>query len=215
MEFTYTFVDRIFRFSMSETGDFSGALYGGDFSMSMERREVEWLPAIESRGEGLFIAFRKTAVNEWFARAAVQERARRLEAGFQAWRADHEGSRREFPGMPYVMLHTLSHLLLTAVSLECGYPASSLRERVYASKKGYGILIYTARGAAACTRSVWSWIGQSRSSRRPTSRKRRRSGTSRSGHSSARLPLRSGSTPISTPLPHPASFSECRACNDE
>jgi hypothetical protein len=90
-------------------------------------------------------------VKKWFERAAVQERARRLEAGFQAWRADHEGSRREFPGMPYMMLHTLSHLLLTTVSLECGYPLSSLRERVYASKKGYGILIYTATADAEGT----------------------------------------------------------------
>ena len=36
-----------------------------------------------------------------------------------------------------------SHLLLTAVSLECGYPASSIRERVYAFDGGYGIMLYT------------------------------------------------------------------------
>jgi hypothetical protein len=29
------------------------------------------------------------------------------------------------------------------VSLECGYPASSIRERVYAGESGYGILLYT------------------------------------------------------------------------
>jgi hypothetical protein len=63
--------------------------------------------------------------------------------------------------MPYIMLHTLSHLLLTAVSLECGYPASSLRERVYASKKGYGILIYTATADAEGTRT-WEWAGRFR-----------------------------------------------------
>jgi hypothetical protein len=43
------------------------------------------------------------------------------------------------------MLHSLSHLLLTAISLECGYPPSSLRERVYAWQPNgqYGILLYT------------------------------------------------------------------------
>jgi hypothetical protein len=41
------------------------------------------------------------------------------------------------------MLHSLSHLLMTAVALECGYTASSIRERVYAGSAGYGILIYT------------------------------------------------------------------------
>ena len=42
------------------------------------------------------------------------------------------------------MLHSFSHLLITAVSLECGYPASSIRERVYALPEvGYGVLLYT------------------------------------------------------------------------
>jgi hypothetical protein len=34
-------------------------------------------------------------------------------------------------------------LLITAVSLECGYSASSIRERIYASSAGYGILLST------------------------------------------------------------------------
>ena len=42
------------------------------------------------------------------------------------------------------MLHTLSHLLITAVSLDCGYAASSIRERIYAGAAGHGILLYTA-----------------------------------------------------------------------
>jgi hypothetical protein len=42
------------------------------------------------------------------------------------------------------MLHSFSHLLITAVALECGYPASSIRERIYALPGvGYGILLYT------------------------------------------------------------------------
>ena len=42
------------------------------------------------------------------------------------------------------MLHTLSHLLITAVALDCGYAASSIRERIYVGDAGYGILLYTA-----------------------------------------------------------------------
>jgi Domain of unknown function (DUF1998) len=106
-------------------------------------RETSWLPAVENRGEGIFIAFRRDAVDSWRQRAAVLSRGRLLLGGFDRWRADHKHSRREFPGVPYVMLHSLSHLLLTAVALECGYPASSIRERVYASEAGCGILIYT------------------------------------------------------------------------
>ena len=50
------------------------------------------------------------------------------------------------------MLHSFSHLLLTSVSLECGYPASALRERIYAlSGIGYGVLIYTGSSDAEGT----------------------------------------------------------------
>jgi hypothetical protein len=42
------------------------------------------------------------------------------------------------------MLHTLSHLLITAVALECGYSSSSIRERIYVGNGGYGVLLYTA-----------------------------------------------------------------------
>jgi hypothetical protein len=105
--------------------------------------EADWLPAVENRGEGIFIQFRKAAVDAWMQRPEVAERGRRLLAGFEAWQAAHPNSRRTFPGLPYHLLHSVSHMLLTAVSLECGYPASSIRERVYALDSGYGILLYT------------------------------------------------------------------------
>jgi hypothetical protein len=106
-------------------------------------RETTWLPAVENRGEGIFIQFRKDVIDEWRARPEVEERGKRLLGAFTAWQAEHPQSRRNFPGLPYFLLHSLSHLLLTSVSLECGYPASSIRERVYALEAGYGILLYT------------------------------------------------------------------------
>lgn len=36
LDFTYTTIDEIFRLSMGETGDFSGAMFNGDFSKSLE-----------------------------------------------------------------------------------------------------------------------------------------------------------------------------------
>lgn len=39
LDFTYSTIDRIFRFSMGETGDFSGAMYNGDFSMTLEEAQ--------------------------------------------------------------------------------------------------------------------------------------------------------------------------------
>jgi hypothetical protein len=35
-------------------------------------------------------------------------------------------------GLSRVPLHSLAHALMTEIALDCGYPASSLKERVYA-----------------------------------------------------------------------------------
>ena len=46
LEFTYSLTDRIFRLSLGELGDFSGAKYDGDFSMPLEqaqRRKHEYV----------------------------------------------------------------------------------------------------------------------------------------------------------------------------
>ena len=129
------------RFEAS-TADTQGELQMGVVAAPLAR-ELSWLPAVENRGEGVFIQFEKAAVQKWLARPAVVERGRWLQAGFEGWRQQHPHSKREFPRLPYFLLHSLSHLLLTAVSLECGYPASSIRERVYAQDDGYGILLFT------------------------------------------------------------------------
>jgi cyclopropane-fatty-acyl-phospholipid synthase len=39
LDFTYTTIDRIFRLSIGETGDYSGAKYDGDFSITLEEAQ--------------------------------------------------------------------------------------------------------------------------------------------------------------------------------
>jgi len=128
----------------------------GELEMGVRRaalaRETTWLPAVENRGEGIFLLFNSETVETWSRREDVQDRGAKLVAGFECWRSEHQGTRRQFPRMPYIMLHSFSHLLLTSVSLECGYPASSIRERTYALPgTGYGILLYTGSSDAEGT----------------------------------------------------------------
>ncbi len=107
-------------------------------------REISWVPAIENRGEGIFLQFREEMLNQWIAKASVQRYGNSLNSGFEAWKSEHRGSKREMPPLQYYLLHSLSHMLITTISLECGYPASSIRERIYAfDDVGYGILLYT------------------------------------------------------------------------
>lgn len=102
----------------------------------------EWFPAVENHGEGVFVQLDTEAVHKWLKCGAVQDRLAVLQAGHDAWCKDRKSS-RAFPGGPYVLLHTLSHLLLQSLAMRCGYPATSIRERVYAEDDRYGILLYT------------------------------------------------------------------------
>ncbi|MBW4599046.1 MAG: DUF1998 domain-containing protein [Calothrix sp. FI2-JRJ7] len=131
----------------------------GELDISVRRAALDvdtnWVPAVENRGEGVFIAFRKGAIEDWLKREGVKKRGRELSRGFDIWCArkgiDQEANKVKFPGLPYIMLHSLSHLLITAVSLECGYAASSIRERIYAGEAGYGILLYTGSAGSEGT----------------------------------------------------------------
>jgi len=120
----------------------------GEYETDVERAQIaiepQWFPAVENRGEGVFLQLRAEAVREWLARPAVVERLSALATGHQLW-AGQRKSERAFPGGPYVLLHTLSHLLMQSLSMRCGYSASSIRERIYAESESerYGILLYT------------------------------------------------------------------------
>jgi hypothetical protein len=114
------------------------------------RRPPEWVPAAEVRGEGIFLELREPVLVEWTAKVAVREREFR-----EAHRRFRQARRIEqpdmnFPGIRYVLLHSLAHALVRQFSIECGYGAASLQERVYAREAGpdgpamAGILLYTA-----------------------------------------------------------------------
>ena len=61
-----------------------------------------------------------------------------------------ENSCRERGRPEYILAHSLAHALMSEVALDCGYPASALKERLYVPPRlpgqptQCGILIYTA-----------------------------------------------------------------------
>ena len=122
----------------------------GDFESDVMRAEIalepQWFPAVENRGEGVFVELRAEAVAAWLKRRPVAERVNQLAKGYALWLRDRN-TQRPFPGGAYVLLHTLAHLLVQALAMRCGYPASSIRERIYAEEtlngRRYGILLYT------------------------------------------------------------------------
>jgi hypothetical protein len=118
---------------------------------------ADWLPAMEQLGEGIFLKMRPEAVRAWLKRQAVQRRGDALREGIQNYANRHK-IEMKFPGLPYLLLHSLSHALMEEIALDCGYPLSSLKERVYAiigngadRPDRFGMLIYTASSGAQGT----------------------------------------------------------------
>jgi hypothetical protein len=132
-------------FADAETGELDAGARRGAISL-----QPGWAPVRENCGEGIFIQFDPGVLEKWRRRAAVQKRYGELNRAFEIWKKDNPGPGQRMPSAEYVLLHSFSHLLIAAMSLECGYPAASIRERVYAvPKAGYGILLFTAGPDAA------------------------------------------------------------------
>lgn len=113
----------------------------------------DWFPAGEVRGEGLFLGFSAEAMRRWMSHPKVDARAQAMRRGFDQWQHTQGAGAIAFPGIEYYLLHSLAHLLMTAIALECGYPLSSLKERIY-SEPGhgnYGILLYSGASDAEGT----------------------------------------------------------------
>lgn len=110
-------------------------------------KEDTWLPGIDLRGEGVFIELSEKRLQQWEQQPEVIDRGAAIGLRFGEWQQSRSTHARPFPGMRYVLLHTLSHVLIRQLSLDCGYSSSALRERIYCASDGdsmAGILIYTA-----------------------------------------------------------------------
>lgn len=112
-------------------------------------KENYWLPATKTFGEGIFIRFKENQLNKWESSSKVQSHLSSMQERENATARRMSRSPLQISHR-FVLLHTLSHLLMRRLVFECGYGSASLRERLYVSDKPNslmaGILIYTASG---------------------------------------------------------------------
>lgn len=113
---------------------------------------LDWLPAVQVFGEGIFFEFNNQALDEWANLPAVADRIARMNNHYQSM-LQHTNEIGGFLSAKFVLIHTFAHLLINQLSYECGYGSSSIRERLYCGKHEnnlnmYGILLYTASGDA-------------------------------------------------------------------
>jgi len=113
--------------------------------LSLDNRP--WLPAAEVLGEGIFIRLDEQLLDSWSRMAFTVGRVRMLlDARDLAGDRDGTGSGISPRSL---LIHSLAHVLIDELSLNAGYPAASIRERIYDEQGQSGILLFTATADSA------------------------------------------------------------------
>jgi hypothetical protein len=149
------------RLSAPERGDLEPVT-----RVPLSRAAPQWLPAVEQRGEGIFLQLRENAVAAWTRRAAEHPRMRALDGAYRRWAFNTAHTPNPaFPHARLTLIHTFSHMLIRQVALECGYSSASIRERLYIGsprEPAAGVLLSTAASDSEGTLGGLVSLGQRR-----------------------------------------------------
>lgn len=110
---------------------------------------LNWLPAVENRGEGIFLQLNLDRVKDWEQKQVVKERVALLQQAYV--RAQQQRGKTGVPpkqlNARLLLVHSLAHALIRQLSLSCGYGSASLRERLYVDTGDWemvGLLVFTS-----------------------------------------------------------------------
>jgi len=129
----------------------------GNKNAPISKNRQNWLPAAEMKGEGIFVELNRQSMDEWVDKMGADffRRVGKLETQRLEQQRKSSVWTEERVIMPqFLLIHTLSHILIQQLILDCGYSSASLRERLYINDgtdgrpKMSGFLIYTATSDA-------------------------------------------------------------------
>lgn len=110
-------------------------------SVSKNKFDTKTLPALESYGEGILFVLDKLELDQWEQQEEVIERTDKIKSNAKNadWKSHQIIAKSLTPKK--ILIHTLSHLIMRELEYVCGYPVSSLSERLYVSDTMNGFLI--------------------------------------------------------------------------
>lgn len=125
--------------------------------LSPPEQSLQWLPAIKNYGEGIYVELDENAINQWLA-SNSKWLEDRLDPAFVARMADEANllppidcrQRTAQWAARFLLVHTLTHIMINQMVFECGYSSAALKERIFVSNDPVApmaaFLIYTAAG---------------------------------------------------------------------
>jgi hypothetical protein len=131
-----------------------GTIYelGKSRHVTLAGYNTRFLPTVPSAGEGFLIVFNDAVISRWYSLAkdnpGFTERLEAHKKGLAKFNPFDVSDKSEYTLCKYILLHTISHLLIKQLEYVCGYPAASMNERIYVSGNNHsGIMVYTVSGS--------------------------------------------------------------------
>jgi hypothetical protein len=123
-----------------------------EYRANLSRKSPQWIPSAEVKGEGIFLQFNESLLQEWENLPQIKNQEKSVKNAHLDWLNSRglDPKTIHFPGMRYLLIHSFAHALMRQLVLECGYSAASIRERIYSQlpqdENGpqAGLLIYTS-----------------------------------------------------------------------
>jgi hypothetical protein len=109
---------------------------------------TKYLPAIESFGEGIFFEFDNEILDKWInSNVLIRDRVQSVMNNYKNFDSAFNKDIEVNPKL--ILIHTFSHLIIKELEYLCGYPSTSIQERLYVSDNPNmnGVLIYTIAGS--------------------------------------------------------------------
>lgn len=100
-----------------------------------EKLKNRWFPALRVYGEGIYVELDEKRLSEWESRN--EDWLSKRISGLRDRAHDNPiiNFDVEIISPRYILVHTLSHILINSLIFECGYSTASLRERLYVSSE--------------------------------------------------------------------------------
>lgn len=115
--------------------------------------ESEYLMGVENFGEGIFFHWNDNAIKTFVNRYISSQKGREDLNGLMQRINQNEMFRKDkFIDnnhlVKFLFIHSFSHLIIKELEFLCGYPSSSVSERIYCDNNTmHGLLIYTIAGS--------------------------------------------------------------------
>jgi len=117
-------------------------------STSVNNVNTTILPGVESYGEGILFILEDDRIKDWAENEQVKDRTRSIRDNALISERKYLRNKSSEIVPALILIHTLAHILIKELEYICGYPAASLKERLYIGENMNGFMIMAIEGSA-------------------------------------------------------------------